>query len=74
MLSFVCLCQCKLFKDHNILIRERSLGIVHIMLCAFGVLLDYTVLVGTSPFLHLLLGVDSLKLIFQWVEALIKDL
>jgi hypothetical protein len=44
------------------------------MLCAFGVLLDYTVLVGPFTFLYLLLGVHSLKLIFQRVEALIQDL
>jgi hypothetical protein len=44
------------------------------MLCAFWVLLDYTVLAGPFTFLYLLLGVHSLKLIFQWVEALVQDL
>jgi len=44
------------------------------MLCAFRVLLNYTVLAGPFTFLHLLLGIDSLKLIFQRVEALIEDL
>ena len=75
MLGFMCPCRCKLFKDHNILISERSLGILHLMLCGFGVLFDYTVLVGTTfPFLHFFLGVHGLKLIFKRMEALIQDL
>ena len=74
MLSFVCPCRRKLFKHYYVLIRERPLGVLHIMLCALGVLFDYTVLIGAFPFLHLLLGVESLQLIFQGVEALVKDL
>jgi diacylglycerol kinase len=74
MLILMSLRRHKLFKDQYVLKFERSLGILQIMLCAFLMLLNFAVLVRTFPIFLLIMGVLSLKHIFQGMKALMQDL
>jgi len=60
-------------EDHNIFIGERSLGVIHVMLCQFGVLIRYTELDASLLIDYFILSVGPLKFVLQGMKALIED-